>query len=263
LQASTIKNTSKFLATSNRYLCGDDVSDIQVRLAQSQYEIIEAQQLRYKTFTEEFGARIHSDEKRDVDEFDAHCKHLLAFCGEKIVGTCRVLTPEGAAQAGRMYSETEFDLSRLAPIKHTVIELGRVCIDPEFRNGKVLRKLWSALTEMLATRSELYVMGCVSVQMMDGGYLAANLYQQLAHLQVKQSGFRATPLDQLPFKLGFPLEKPTCGVVVPALMRTYIKLGAQFMGEPHWDLAFNVADFPMIANAATIEKRFGSRQFTA
>jgi putative hemolysin len=261
LQASTLKNTSKFLETSTRYLCGDTGAEIHVRLARNQYEIIQAQQLRYKIFTEEFGAKIYSDQGRDVDEFDAHCQHLIAFCETQIVGTCRILMPEGAARAGRMYSETEFDLSSLIPIKHTLIELGRVCIIPEFRNGQVLRRLWNGLADILEMRPESYVMGCVSVQMNDGGFFAANLFQQLAHLQVKQTVLKATPLDPLPFTFKFPAEKPTCGVVVPPLLRTYIKLGAQLMGEPHWDLNFNVADFPMIANAATIEKRFGNRQF--
>ena len=59
----------------------------EVRLAKSDAEVIAAQKLRYKIFFEEDGA-IPSEqvktEKRDFDEFDPFCDHLIAI--DKTVG---------------------------------------------------------------------------------------------------------------------------------------------------------------------------------
>jgi putative hemolysin len=256
VQANTLKNTNKFLQDARRYLIGTGTSgsDLVVRLAQSQYEIIEAQKLRYKVFTAEFGANLYSDEQRDLDEFDPFCKHLIALVGDRVVGTYRILFPEGAIQAGRMYSETEFDLSTFAALRLSTIELGRACVDPEFRNGQVLRRLWSGLAQLLATRPESHLMGCVSVSMHDGGYFASSLYKLLEKDRLTFTGGKVFPFDPLPADF----ESTDCDVVIPPLMRSYLKLGAKLLGEPHWDLSFNVADFPMVVSTAQIEKRFNS-----
>jgi putative hemolysin len=252
VQATTLKNTTKFLQDTKRYLAGNGEGDLVVRLAQSQYEIIEAQKLRYRVFTSEFGAHFFSDEQRDIDEFDPYCKHLVALVGDRVVGTYRILFPEGAQQAGRMYSETEFDLSTFGVFRKSTIELGRSCVDPEFRNGQVLRRLWSGLADVLATRPESHLMGCVSVAMHDGGYFASSLYKLLQKEQLIFAGAKVFPFDPLPIEV----ESADCDVVIPPLMRSYIKLGAKLLGEPHWDLGFNVADFPMVVPTAQIEKRF-------
>jgi putative hemolysin len=254
VQANALKNTNQFLEESKQYLNGNRSGQLVVRLAQSQHEIIEAQKLRYRVFSAEFGANFYSDEQRDLDEFDPFCKHLIAMVGDRVVGTYRILFPEGAIQAGRMYSETEFDLASFGALRQSTIELGRSCIDPEFRNGQVLRRLWSGLADVLAFRPESHVMGCVSVSMHDGGYFASNLYKLLQKEQLSFADGQVFPFDPLPIELG----SVTCDVEIPPLMRSYIKLGAKLLGEPHWDLAFNVADFPMVVTTAEIEKRFSS-----
>lgn len=259
MQANMLKDTSKFLQTSRQYLSANNNPEkaIEVRLAANQYEIIEAQKLRYQVFTKEFGARIYSDEQRDIDEFDPYCKHLIALCGDAVVGTYRILLPEGARQAGRLYSETEFDLGGLAALRHSLIELGRSCVHPDFRNGKVIRRLWTGLADVLSTRPEKYVIGCVSVPMFDGGYLATKIYKQLAKEAKRHDGFRVYPLDAIPEKE----ISDQCSVVIPPLMQSYLKLGAKILGEPHWDTSFNVADFAMITDTVSIEQRFRNQRF--
>jgi putative hemolysin len=259
VQATTLKETSKFLQTSRQYLTGEDqaLRKVEVRLARDQYEIIEAQKLRYQVFTNDFGARIYSDEQRDIDEFDPYCKHLIALCDDKVVGCYRILFPEGARQTGRLYAETEFDLAAFAGMRQSVIELGRSCVHPDFRNGQVIRRLWTGLADLLSSRPERHVIGCVSVAMFDGGYLAANLYKQLEKEAKCHREFKVFPLDAIPL---IETLQDHCKVVVPSIMQSYLKLGAKLLGEPHWDTAFNVADFPMIAGTTEVEYRFRNQQ---
>ena len=86
---------------------------LSVRLAETQAEIEAAQRLRYRVFAEELGADIPNTDGRDIDPYDEHCHHLLAFddaTGE-VIGCYRLITEETAKKVGGWYSEHEFDLS--------------------------------------------------------------------------------------------------------------------------------------------------------
>ena len=98
-----------------------------VRLARSWSEVEAAQRLRWRVFADEMGARLGSGRPGiDWDIFDDHCDHLLAFEAEqgRVIGTYRILTPEGAARLGACYSEREFDLSPLSVLRPRAAEIG-------------------------------------------------------------------------------------------------------------------------------------------
>ena len=91
---------------SHVYIQGGSLS---VSLARSEFEIEEAQRLRYKVFAEEMGANIVSDNGLDTDRYDEHCQHLLVREREndRIIGCYRLLTAESAAAVGGWYSANE------------------------------------------------------------------------------------------------------------------------------------------------------------
>ena len=90
--------------------------NLSVTLAACESEVLAAQQLRWRVFADELGARLDSPvHGADIDRFDAHCKHLIVRDEDngRIVGCYRILPPEAARRTGGYYSETEFDLDRL------------------------------------------------------------------------------------------------------------------------------------------------------
>ena len=100
----------------------------QIVWASTPGEIKEAQRLRYKVFAEEMGANLPKNAQGlDVDEFDSYCDHLLIRDQDslKVVGTYRVLPPHKAQEIGRLYSDSEFDLSRIDHLRPKLVELGR------------------------------------------------------------------------------------------------------------------------------------------
>ena len=102
---------------------------LSVRLAETAEEVAAAQRLRYRVFAQELGAEIDGDNGRDIDPYDEHCHHLLAFdeaTGE-VIGCYRLITEEAAKKVGGWYSEHEFDLSPLKDILPQTVELGRAC----------------------------------------------------------------------------------------------------------------------------------------
>jgi putative hemolysin len=96
-----------------------------------------------------------------------------------VIGTYRVLTPAAALRAGGLYSETMFDLTRLRPLRSKMVELGRSCVDPDWRSGGVILALWGALAEFMVRNEIDTMIGCASVSMRDGGHSAASLWEQL------------------------------------------------------------------------------------
>ena len=110
-------------------------------LASTPEEVREVQRLRYKVFIESMGlSSLQNEERLDKDEFDAYCDHLIVRDSQtlKVVGTYRVMSPQGARKMGQFYSEQEFDLSRLNNLRGSIAEAGRACIHPKYRSGAVI-----------------------------------------------------------------------------------------------------------------------------
>ena len=111
---------------------------IAVSWARTSDDVRQAQRLRFNVFATEMGARLDTTSPgHDVDIFDDYCEHLLVrdVATGAVVGTYRVLTPTQAARVGSTYSDTEFDLVRLRAVRDQMVELGRSCVHPDYRNG--------------------------------------------------------------------------------------------------------------------------------
>lgn len=214
---------------------------LKISWAMDASEVKEAQRLRYKIFAEELGANLPKNEAGlDVDEFDAYCDHLLVRDSEtlKVIGTYRVLAPHKAAELGRLYSDSEFDLSRLNHLRSKMVEVGRSCVHENYRSGGVIMALWSGLSQYMKQHDYEIMLGCASIPMADGGHYAASLYNSLSPEQMAPVENHAFP------KLPLPLDRLNGGLQVeaPPLIKGYLKLGAKICSAPAWDPIFNTAD---------------------
>ena len=227
----------------------------QISWASNANEIKEAQRLRYKVFAEEMGANLAQNaEGLDVDEFDAYCDHLLIRDQDtlKVVGTYRVLPPHKAKEIGRLYSDSEFDLSRLDHLRPKLVELGRSCVHQDYRSGAVIMALWSGLAQYMQKNGYEIMLGCASIPMADGGHFAASLYNSLSNEQMAPVELHAFP------RLPLPLEKLNGGLEVeaPPLIKGYLKLGAKICSSPAWDPDFNTADLLTMLRLSEINPRY-------
>jgi len=213
---------------------------LSVALARCPADVADAQRLRFKVFAEELGARIAGDDGRDADEFDAFCDHLIVRDEDslRVVGTYRILPPHRARDAGRLYSEREFDLTRLANLRPALIEIGRSCVHRDYRSGAAILLLWAGLAQYMKTHGYRHLIGCASASLVDGGTQAARLRDEVQR-HLTHNEYRVFP------RLPFPHERlqraATCEM--PPLIKGYLRLGARVCGEPAWDPDFNTADF--------------------
>jgi putative hemolysin len=213
---------------------------LSVALAHGRAEVADAQRLRYKVFAEELGARLAGNDDHDADRFDAFCDHLIVRDDDslRVVGTYRILPPHRAREAGGLYSDGEFELSRLAHLRPALIEVGRSCVHRDYRSGAAILLLWAGLAQYMKSHGYRHLIGCASASLADGGMHAARLRDELqSHLT--DAEYRVFP------RLPFPHEKieraATCEM--PPLIKGYLRLGAGVCGEPAWDPDFNTADF--------------------
>jgi putative hemolysin len=243
----------------------DEPLAFEVIWARDEDDVREAQQLRYRVFVEEMGARLSTatgcPAHHDIDMFDPFCEHLLvrakasrnAEPGEgPVVGTYRVLTPAAAKRVGGLYAETEFDLTRLRPLRSRMVELGRSCVHPDWRSGGVIMALWGALGEFMMRNQLDTMVGCASVSMRDGGHVAASLWEQLRKTHLATIEWQVQP------RLALPVEELRRDLVVeaPALIKGYLRCGAKVLGPPAWDPDFNSADLPLLMRIGDLPSRY-------
>jgi len=241
---------------------GADPAGFDVVWARDEEDVRQAQQLRHLVFAQEMGARLTvpkgSPEGHDIDVFDPFCEHLLVRApgadGEPgpVIGTYRVLTPANARRVGGLYSDLEFDLTRLRPLRAKMVELGRSCVHPEWRSGGVILALWAALAEFMHRNALDTMVGCASVSMRDGGHVAASLWEQLRRSHLADIHWQVTP------RLALPVEElqHDLNVEAPALIKGYLRCGAKVLGAPAWDPDFNTADLPMLLRIEDLPARY-------
>ncbi|WP_345044199.1 GNAT family N-acetyltransferase [Streptomyces sannanensis] len=227
-----------------------------VSLARDQHDVRAAQRLRHQVFAGEMGARLEGPEPGlDIDAFDAYCDHLLVreqATGE-VVGTYRVLPPDRARVAGRLYSDGEFDLGRLDPIRHDLVEVGRSCVHPDHRNGAVIALVWAGLARYMSRTGHTWLAGCCSIPLADGGTLAAGTWDTVAAKHLAPEEYRVTPLRPWSPE---GIERPAGRTEIPALLRGYLRLGAWVCGEPAYDPDFGVADLYVLLSLRRTNPRY-------
>ena len=170
----------------------------------------------------------------------------------KVVGTYRALPPHQAARIGRLYAESEFDVSRLTHLRPKMVEVGRSCVHPDYRSGAVIMSLWAGLAAYMKHNGYETMLGCASVAMVDGGHYAANLYCALRDTAMTAPEYHAFPHTPL------PVDELRTGadVAPPPLVKGYLRLGAKICGAPAWDPDFNCADFLTLLRLSEINARY-------
>lgn len=170
----------------------------------------------------------------------------------QVVGTYRLLPPERAAVAGRLYSEGEFDIARLDGIRPGLVEVGRSCVHPDHRDGAVIGLIWAGIARYMVDRGHDWLAGCCSIPLADGGTLAAGTWDRVRTKYLAPEEFRVRPL--LPWE---PVAgMPAAHTELPPLLRGYLRLGAWVCGQPAHDPDFGVADMYVLLSMRRVNARY-------
>jgi putative hemolysin len=227
-----------------------------VSLAADEAQRMQCYKLRYDVFANELGAEVRgSIPGVDKDRFDDHCQHLMVRDNNsgQLIATTRLLDREGCQQTGMYYSETEFDLGGLINGDDHFVEVGRTCIHPDYRRGAALPMLWQGIARFVVAHKVDHLIGCASISLSYGSaYVnAAMRYVREHHFSAPNK--RAYPRIPLQLAENEPLPDD---IILPTLLKGYLRQGAIICGEPYWDEDFNVADVFVMLHCEGIASRY-------
>jgi putative hemolysin len=246
---------------------------LDVRLATSSEEIAAAQALRYQIFYDEMGAAptaAMTAARRDIDDYDAVCDHLLVIDHGQdgrphVVGTYRLLRQVVAELNRGFYSAGEYDLSPLiATSAHSgqLLELGRSCVAPDYRNNTTITLLWRGIASYLQTHSIGHMFGCASLHGVDPAAHAVELsYLYHHHLAPPELRARALPEHYVPMDLLDPTRFDTrlASKGLPPLVKGYLRVGAMIGDGAFVDRQFNTTDIFVVMPVERITARYAGR----
>jgi len=253
---------------SNREIVQVVAGDFEVRLAQTPAEIDAAQALRYRVFYEEMAAKPSAEmalERRDFDEFDRVCDHLLVLDRrrgegpEGIVGTYRLIRREAAARAGRFYSAAEYDIQKMIDYPAEVLELGRSCVAKDARNTATMQMLWRGIA-LYCYHYDIKVMfGCASFPGTDPSQHAqAFSYLYHHHLAPPEIRARALAGRYVDMNMMSPdgFDPRRAMARVPPLIKGYLRLGG-FVGDGAViDSEFNSTDVFIVVKTELVTEKY-------
>ena len=246
------------------------LGNLEVRLAENSLEIDAAQALRYKVFFEEMRANPSSEQKkskRDIDEFDHYFDHILVIdhykrgkIYDKVVGTYRLNGGNYKDKKSFFYTSGEYDLSKLESLDGNILELGRSCVDKEYRNGKTMQMLWAFIAQYVIKYNIEIMFGCASfpgIQINNHKPALAYLYKKYlapAHIRpvAIKDRYIAMKDDFLINNSNFKKFLSS----IPPLIKGYIRLGA-FVGDGAViDYDFNTIDVCIVLPTKKVASRY-------
>jgi L-ornithine Nalpha-acyltransferase len=251
---------------------------LDVRLATTEEEIRAAQTLRYDIFYNEMGAAPTPETlqlARDFDPYDAICDHLLVIDhsndrAPRVVGTYRLLREIVAKQNKGFYSASEYDLSsllcktfqsRIGEGKQ-LLELGRSCVHPDYRNISTINLLWRGIASYLATHNIGFMFGCASLHGINVDTHAAAL-SCLYHNHLADSDIRVRALNEKYVDMNrLPIGgyDPRAAMRdLPPLIKGYLRVGCVIGDGAVIDEQFNTTDVFILLPVERITARYTER----
>jgi L-ornithine Nalpha-acyltransferase len=206
------------------------------RLAETDADVIGCQQLRYLAFIEgrglgRAGSRGAPATRRDSDEFDSICRHVMIEETRtgKLVCCFRLLPLSDGSEISRSYSAKYYELSNLVSYPGRMVEMGRFCIHPAHRDPNILRVAWGEMSRFVDREGVDLLFGCSSFHGVDAGaYMDAFALLKERHLAPKRWLPRVKAPNVFRFARMLGLRRPDMKLALrrmPPLLRSYLAMG--------------------------------------
>jgi len=250
---------------------------LEVRLAETDHEVEQAQRLRFKVFYEEMSA-IPSpqmrESRRDFDKYDDVCDHLLVVDRDAhdedgqplVVGTYRLTRKKDADKVGGFYTTSEYDLAAMLkglPADTKYLELGRSCILKSYRaRPGTMQLLWKGLMAYVARFDIDLMFGCASLPGIDVAEMTLPLaylhhfHAMPEHLRVKARPELFVDMNRLPKDAVDERE----GIrSLPPMLKGYVRAGCCIGDGAVIDRQFGTTDVFIYFPVSGLDPRYKSR----
>lgn len=244
-----------------------DTRYFDIRMATSEADLLAVQRLRYRVFVEELGGdgdQVDHEQRLERDDFDTLTDHLVLVDTrretsslEHVVGAYRLLPSMRLKPEGRFYCDSEYDLTRLRNSGRRLLELGRSCVDVDYRGGTGMFLLWNALADYVLDLNIEILFGVASFHGTDQQALAQPL-GWLHHNHLAPEALRVTarePSSRMDLLAADQLDRRAAMLAMPALIKAYLRLGGVVGEGAYIDRPFNTTDVCLIMDTAAMSAR--------
>jgi putative hemolysin len=215
-----------------------------------------ALELRYQVFHREFNGSTRTF-GLDVDSFDAGSDHLIVIDERKnqVVGACRISCSK---HTDKFYSAQEFILTRLLSKSGHKVDVGRLCLRPEYREGLVTSLLWRGVRDYMIQTGSRWMLSLGTVPCAEPRK-AALLYRYFSDQgRIQPDSFAPPTLAFTMANLNFWIprfseslteeEVAEAKALITPLFKSVLTMGATIGGEPAFDRQFQCLDFLAIVD---------------
>lgn len=270
---SSVAGSQSATSQIGRFMHPIIFGNLELKLAKNSYDIEAAQKLRYRVFYEEMGANPSPQVKRlrlDYDEFDGGADHLLVTdrrlrnnlsgCGRhSVIGTYRLLQRAHLDPSQNFYTANEFDISKILSFPGKILELGRSCVDINYRNRVTMQLLWQGIAAYVFSHKIDLMFGCASFP----GTVPETHQAALAYLRSQHQAPQIIRPCALPKKyvdMGSKHETVSDEIVkinnLPPLIKGYLRVGGQVGDGAVIDSQFNTTDVCVVVKTASLPTRY-------
>lgn len=189
--------------------------------AQGQADIEAAQRLRAQCFG--------LSQDLDIEDFDAGAVHVLVRARDSGVLVCcfRLLALRGT-DLPRSYAAQFYDLQALQGYDGLMLELGRFCVHPDWRDPDIVRVAWAAMTDFVDAHDVQMLFGCASFAGIETAqYLDAFAMLKARHLAPARwlPQVKAPHVFRYAAKLRRKPDLRKAMLRMPPLLRSYLMMG--------------------------------------
>lgn len=270
---SSVVGSQSAASQIGRFIHPIILGNLELKLANNSYDIEAAQKLRYRVFYEEMGANPSPQVKRlrlDHDEFDGGADHLLVTDRRlqnnlggpgrnPVIGTYRLLQRSHLGPSQNFYTANEFDISKILSFPGKILELGRSCVDINYRNRVTLQLLWQGIAAYVFSHKIDLMFGCASFP----GTQPEIHQPALAYLRSQHQAPKIIRPSALPKKyINMGSKHETIGDEVikinnlPPLIKGYIRVGGQVGDGAVIDSQFNTTDVCVVVKTESLPTRY-------
>lgn len=243
-----------------------------VRLAETDAEILAAQRLRFEVFSRVRDAAFSDEalaERRDIDRYDPYCDHLIVVDPSReeeenlgIIGTYRMMARSKRQDPPGFYTDRYYDLQCFDDVDGEVVEMGRVCIDADYKSRAVMQWLWKGIARYVLDNNVKVLFGCAGWDGIDARR-HRNLLSYLHNEFLAPERIRPVAMgeDRLEFDClpaGKVDEKAAIGEI-PSIIRGYSRMGGYIGEGAVANHSFNTTMVCIVVEMAGLTKRYMKR----
>lgn len=207
-----------------------------LKLAETKEEIEKARHLRFSELVRLYNKEISFDDS--FDDTDFVYDHLLVVEADTgdVVGTYRLGRREHLKHMDTFAIESKFDISSIKAADGELLELGRMAIRQDHRDGLVVRLLWRGLSEYCHHYNVKYLFGVVSLPTFEPEG-AKNFLSYIYHNHVSKEFdlFAKPPVAEMNLLPPDKVDIAQARKEMHPILKSYLGMGCKFAKNAHID----------------------------